>query len=314
MYDAGKTVAMASTRTWLAMAVSGLAVIGAATTGAALAPDGGSHQRAASVMATAAGDPVLVGAGDIASGGPEERATAALIASIPGTVFTLGDNAYPAGRRADFRHYYRPTWGAFLARTRPAPGNHDYLTPGARAYFTYFGSAAGPHRRGYYSYNLGAWHIVALNSEISMRTGSPQERWLERNLDASRKQCTLAYWHRPRFTSGAVHGPSKETNPLVRDLYRHGAEIVLAGHNHQYERFAPMTPKGYANPRGIRFFVVGTGGAEHYGFGKPKAHSQVRNGDTSGVLKLTLHAHSYHWEFVPIAGRTFTDSGTGTCH
>jgi hypothetical protein len=307
---------MPTARTLLA---TGLTAVAVAAAGAALTPDRHSDRpESAATAATASAaatvdDPVLVGAGDITSSNDEDTATAALVAVIPGTVFTLGDNAYPRGRAADFRNFYQPTWGAFLARTRPAPGNHEYLTSGARAYFDYFGATAGPRGRGYYSYDLGAWHIVSLDSEISMRSGSTQERWLERNLDRSSRRCTLAYWHRPRFTSGARHGPATDTAPLVRDLYRHHAEVIVAGHNHQYERFGLMDPNGRRNSRGIRFFVVGTGGAEHYGFGKIQPHSGARNSTASGVIKFTLHTHSYDWEFVPVAGQTFTDHGSGTC-
>jgi len=307
---------MASLRTWLAVGLTGIAVVGAATLGVALAPDGRPGRPASAPPVTAVtDDPILVGAGDIASSGSGDSATAKLLAQIPGTVFTIGDNAYPHGAAADFRRYYRPTWGKFLDRTRPAPGNHDYETSGARAYFDYFGAAAGPGRRGYYSYDLGSWHIVSLNSEISMRAGSAQERWLRRDLDASSQQCTLAYWHRPRFTSGAFHAPSTSTGPLVRALYDHHADVIVNGHNHQYERFGKMNPRGRSDSaRGIRFFVAGMGGGSHYPFGTVQPHSQRRNSSAYGVLKLTLHADYYDWEFVPVAGQNFTDRGTTACN
>ncbi|WP_436496079.1 CBM96 family carbohydrate-binding protein [Actinokineospora sp. HUAS TT18] len=261
------------------------------------------------------GDPVLVGAGDIATSGSADSATANLLDSIPGTVFTLGDNVYPDGTAAQFTQYYEPTWGRHKARTRPAPGNHDYHTSGASGYYNYFGANAGPSGRGYYSYDLGNWHIVSLNSEISMSAGSAQEQWLRTDLAASSKPCTLAYWHKPRFTSSSNHAPNPATGPLVQALYDYDAEVIATGHNHQYERFAPMNPSGALdNTNGIRHFVAGMGGAGFYGFGTILPNSQVRNSNTNGVLKFTLHANSYDWQFVPVAGQTFTDSGTTACH
>jgi 3',5'-cyclic AMP phosphodiesterase CpdA len=239
-----------------------------------------------------------------------------LINDLPeATVYTAGDNSQLNGAAEEFAAYYDPTWGAFKARTHPVPGNHDYKTPGAMGYYDYFGALAGPPGLGYYSYDLGDWHLVALNSEITMAKGSAQEVWLRSDLAASAKPCTLAYWHRPLYTSGAVHKPAVATRPLFRALYDNNAELVLSGHNHQYERFAPMDPFGALNPaRGIRQFVVGTGGASHYAFGPTQPNSEVRDNATYGVLKLTLHSNSYDWEFLPIAGQTFTDSGTAPCH
>ncbi|MFE9255243.1 DNRLRE domain-containing protein [Streptomyces sp. NPDC006879] len=261
------------------------------------------------------GDPVLVGAGDIANSGSGDSATASLLDNIPGTVFTTGDNAYPDGTASDFATYYEPTWGRHKARTRPAPGNHDYHTSGASAYYSYFGANAGPAGRGYYSYDLGNWHVVSLNSEISMSAGSAQEQWLRADLAGSNKPCTVAYWHKPRWTSSSGHGPSTSTGPLVQALYDYDAELILTGHNHQYERFAPQNPSGQLdNARGIRQFVAGMGGASFYGFGTIQPNSEARNSNTFGVLKLTLHEASYDWEFVPQAGKTYNDSGTGTCH
>ncbi|MFD7977597.1 DNRLRE domain-containing protein [Streptomyces sp. NPDC059071] len=261
------------------------------------------------------GDPVLVGAGDIATSGSGDSATATLLDGIPGTVFTIGDNAYPNGSASDFSTYYEPTWGRHKARTRPAPGNHDYVTSGASAYYSYFGANAGTAGKGYYSYDLGAWHVVALNSEISMAAGSAQEQWLRADLAASGKSCTLAYWHRPRWTSSSAHGPDSSTGPLVQALYDNNAEVILTGHNHQYERFAPQNPSGQLDTaRGLRQFVAGMGGASLYGFGTIQPNSEARNNDTFGVLKLTLHAGSYDWQFVPQSGKTYNDSGTGICH
>ena len=258
---------------------------------------------------------MLVGAGDIAdcsSNGDEQ--TAALLDAIAGTVFTAGDNAYPDGTAADFANCYDGSWGRHKTRTRPAPGNHDYHTSGASAYYSYFGANAGPAGRGYYSYDLGAWHIISLNSNISMSAGSAQEQWLRADLAASTKSCTLAYWHHPRFSSGS-HGSSTSPQPLWQALYDYNAEIVISGHDHNYQRFAPQTPAGVADPvRGIREFIVGTGGASHYAFSTPIANTEAYNTDTDGVLKLTLDAGSYAWEFVPVAGKTYTDSGVGSCH
>jgi hypothetical protein len=261
------------------------------------------------------GDPVLVGAGDIAPCSSEgDEATANLLDGIPGTVFTTGDNAYPDGAASEFANCYNPSWGRHKERTYPSPGNHDYHTPDAAGYFDYFGSAAGEAGKGYYSYDLGTWHIIVLNSNIPVDAGSPQEQWLRTDLAAHPAACTLAYWHNPRFSSGTVHGSSPAMQLLWQALYDFGGDVILAGHEHNYERFAPQDPSGVADPtRGIREFVIGSGGRSHYSFGSPIANSEVRNGDTYGVLKLTLHPTSYSWEFIPEAGHTFTDSGNAPC-
>jgi hypothetical protein len=266
-------------------------------------------------------DPVLVGAGDIAHckrTGDEE--TAQLLDDIAGTVFILGDNAYSDGKLAEFNDCYGPTWGRHKARTRPVPGNHDYHTSGAAGYYTYFGAAASPldapctsDCQGYYSYDLGAWHIIALNSEIDHDAGSAQEQWLRADLAAHQSSCTLAYWHKPRFSSGK-HGNRTSVQALWDALYEYEADVVLNGHDHLYERFAPQDPNGQADPsRGIREFVVGTGGTNLYPFSTIEANSEVRNNTTWGVLKLSLHPTSYDWEFVPVAGQTFTDTGSANC-
>ena len=259
--------------------------------------------------------PVLVGAGDIAScTSSGDEATADLLDSIAGTVFTTGDNAYPDGTATDFATCYEPSWGRHKSRTRPTPGNHEYHTTGAGGYFDYFGAAAGRRGEGYYSYDLGAWHIVVLNSNLSMLAGSSQEQWLRRDLAAHSATCTLAYWHRPRFSSGP-HGSSTEPQPLWQALYDYGADVVLAGHDHTYERFAPQDPSGKLDvARGLRQFVAGMGGASHYAIHTPIVNSEVHNDDTYGVLKLTLHASSYDWQFIPEAGQTFTDQGSSSCH
>jgi hypothetical protein len=262
-------------------------------------------------FASAAGTVTLAAAGDIAScsSGNHSSATARLVDRIPGTVLTLGDNAYPDGTTANYR-CYNTTWGRFKSRTRPAPGNHDYNQSGAPGYFSYFGSAAGPRGRGYYSFNAGSWHIVSLNSESNL---SAEASWLKADLAANRAKCTLAYWHQPLFTSGAVHGPATKMRPLFTILYNAGAELVLSGHNHQYERFAPQTPTGGSDrSRGIVQFVAGTGGNGLYAFRSPMRNSQVRYRGY-GVLRLELRPTGYTYSFVPVSG-SFRDTGSGSCH
>ena len=220
---------------------------------------------------------------------------------------------------ANYAQCYDPSWGRHKTRTHPAPGNHEYHTSGAAAYYSYFGANAGPSGLGYYSYDVGAWHIISLNSQVDYGVGidatSPQGQWLRADLAANTKRCILAYWHYPRFSSGASHGSDADMDAFWAPLYQAGATIVISGHDHEYERFAPQAPDGTADPiRGIREFVVGTGGASLYSFGTPLPNSEVRNATTHGVLKLTLSDGSYTWEFVPIAGDSFTDSGGGTCH
>jgi hypothetical protein len=262
---------------------------------------------------------VLVGAGDIASCEAEnDEATAALLEGLEGTVFTLGDNAYPDGTAQDFERCYAPSWGRYRERTRPAPGNHEYHSAKAAPYFDYFGAAAGAPGKGYYSYELGAWHVVVLNSEVELGAGSQQEQWLRADLRASTSRCTLAYWHRPLFSSGPerdpVEGGPVDVKPLWDALYEAGAEVVLSGHDHFYERFAPQTPEGLVDTeRGLRQFVVGTGGMVLYDFGELRANSEVRIGDTFGLLKLTLEDGAYAWEFLPVGGGV-SDKGRGTCH
>ena len=268
---------------------------------------------------TTTSDPVLVGAGDIASCSRSgDEATAKLLDSISGTVFTTGDNAYLSGTPSEFSNCYAPSWGRHKARTRPTVGNHEYRVSGASGYFGYFGSAAGDPNKGYYSYDLGEWHVVALNSMCEKVGGcgssSPMGAWLRQDLEAHPDKCTLAYFHHPLFSSGE-HGNQTKMRPIWNALYAANADVVLNGHDHSYERFAPQRPDGTRDDgRGIREFVVGTGGGSHYAFGTVKPNSQVRNANTFGVLKLTLHPGSYGWKFVPVAGKTFTDSGTTDCH
>ncbi|MFL5755423.1 MAG: metallophosphoesterase family protein [Chloroflexota bacterium] len=268
-------------------------------------------------LPVAAADPVLVGAGDIAScSSTGDSATAKLIAAVPGTVFTAGDNAYDQGTPWQYANCYGPTWGQARARTRPAAGNHEYVTAGAAGYFGYFGSRAGDPRRGYYAYNLGAWRIYVLNSNCAAvggcGAGSPQETWLRHDLAANPRRCSLAYWHHPLYSSGE-HGNNSFVRAFWSDLQAAHAELVVNGHDHDYERFRRMTPSGAVSSLGIREFVVGTGGRSHYPFGTIKPYSVVRNSTTYGVLKLTLHPTSYDWQFIPQAGRTFTDHGSAAC-
>ena len=271
------------------------------------------------VPSAQAGSAVLVGAGDIADcGSAGDAATAALVRSIGGTVFTLGDNAYEDGTAKQFNNCYGPTWGQFKGRTRPAIGNHEYQSKGAAAYWDYFGKAAGPRGKGWYSYDAGSWHVVVLNAncdKVGCARGSEQERWLRADLAAHDSQCTLAYWHQARFESDKEHGNHAELGPFWDALYDDGAELVLSGHAHVYERFAPQTPSAKADPdHGIREIIVGTGGESHYRFGSPDPNSQVRNATTFGVLKLTLNPGSYDWQFIPQKGKSFHDSGHTACH
>jgi hypothetical protein len=240
-------------------------------------------------------------------------------------VLPLGDNQYEDGTLAGYLGSYDSTWGLFKSITYPTPGNHEYNTAGAAGYFDYFNGTgvadgvAGSRSQGYYSYDIGTWHLVSLNSNCSSAGGctatSPQTQWLRSDLAAHPAACTLAYWHHPRFSSGATHGDNSSMQPIWQALYDGNADVVLSGHEHVYERFAPQTATGVADPvRGIREFVVGTGGRSHYGFATPEPNSELRNSDTFGILKLTLHAGSYDWAFVPEAGKTFTDFGSANCH
>jgi hypothetical protein len=265
------------------------------------------------------GDPVLVGAGDIAScrsTGDED--TAALLGGINGTVATFGDNAYESGTSAEFARCYDPSWGQFKARTKPSVGDGEYETAGASGYFNYFGEAAGDPQEGYYSYDLGSWHVIVLNSNCSevggCGAGSAQERWLRSDLEANPSACTAAHFHHPRFSS-SEHGNSSAVAPFWEALYEAGADVVLSGHAHNYERFAPQTPSGQADPaQGIRQFVVGTGGRSLISFGAVQANSKVRIADTYGVIKLTLHPEGYEWQFVTAPGGMEADSGSASCH
>jgi hypothetical protein len=267
---------------------------------------------------------ILVGAGDIASCASRAGAvaTAKLIDQIPGTVFAAGDLAYERGTYEEFETCYDPTWGRFKPRTRPAPGNHEYGGSQASGYFRYWGKQAGAPEKGYYSYDLGAWHIIVLNTNCSVKglggcgKDSPQETWLRQDLAAHSKSCILAYGHHPLFSSGVFpkHARHPELHAFWEDLYAAHADLIVAAHEHSYERFAAQSPEGVADPEhGIREIVVGTGGRSHTLLGPPQENSEVRNDDTYGVLKLALSPKKYQWEFIPEAGRTFRDSGEGVC-
>jgi hypothetical protein len=265
----------------------------------------------------AADDAVLVGAGDIADcASVGDEATATLLDGIPGTVVALGDSAYPSGTAANFRDCYTPTWGRHKARTRPSVGNHEYKTTGAGPYWDYFGSAAGGRGKGWYSYDAGAWHVVVLNSNCTIVACGPtsaQVTWLKSDLAANSDAHVLAYWHHPRYSSGE-HGNDLAVQTFWEVLYAAGAELVLNGHDHDFERFAPQDPWGRPDSAfGMRQFVVGTGGTPVEPKSGTAPNSEVFSA-THGVLKLTLRADGYDWAFVPIAGKSFTDSGSGTTH
>ena len=269
-------------------------------------------------MIAAAGDIACPPGARITAGECHQATTALLLSRLrPAAELPMGDNQYETGALTAYRASYRATWGRFDAIVRPVPGNHEYAVNDGTGYYAYFGARAGNPARGYYSYDLGAWHLIALNSNcsvVSCAAGSAQVRWLRADLAAHPRRCTLAYWHHPRFSSGP-HGNDQPVAPLWRALYAAGADVVLNGHDHDYERFAPQTPAARADARrGIREFVVGTGGRSHYPTLIPRANSQRRNSSTFGVLALTLHRDGYTWRFVPEAAGRFTDRGTGRCH
>lgn len=280
---------------------------------------GGSPTAATDAAAEPA---VLVGAGDIAGSWTTDEATAALLDAIAGTVITLGDNAYGSGTASEFATYYEPTWGRHKSRTYAAPGNHDHGSRDAMPYFDYFQSAnpvlrgLDPNRRGYYSYDVGGWHIVSLDSGDGGTPAQAQLDWLRADLATHKTACMLAYWHHPRFSSGAQHGNNANIDAFWRVLFDNGVDVVLNGHEHVYERFDPQSPDGVPDAAGIRAFTVGTGGAPLYAFGLIQANSAARGEGVHGVLKLTLHATSYEWLFDKIASQQdqpFTDSGSSSC-
>ena len=268
---------------------------------------------------------VLIGAGDIALCGdaPQYQGddrTAAIIQSLikeapDAAVMVIGDAAYGDGTRAEFKNCFGPTWGQFKDRIHPALGNHEYMTDNAAPYFEYFGAAAGPVGLGYYSYDLGDWHIVVLNAncdQIACTPESQQVQWLRADLQNSGKQCTLAYWHQPRWSSGLTGGGFAAT--LWKTAVEMGVDVVVNGHDHDYERLAPMDASGAADPRGAREFVVGTGGGELRDWGKINPNSEVRYNGVHGVIKFTLFPGTYQWDFIPAEDASMTDAGAGDCH
>jgi hypothetical protein len=278
----------------------------------------------AAVAATA---PVIIAAGDIGDCDRQsDDATGTLLDNIAGIIMPLGDNAYLSGTPTEFTNCYAPNWGRHKSRTRPVAGNHDYYNPGstknAAGYFGYFGATAGNPSKGYYDFTLGSWLVIVLNtgteSQDFIAAGSAQEQWLRAELASHTEQCTVALFHHPQFST--VTGRPfirPETTPLWQALYDGGADLVLNGHDHTYQRYKPMRPDGTADAAfGIRQITVGTGGGEGlYGFGDANANLDVRNNDTFGVLKLTLKSGSYDWQFIPASGwGSFTDSGSATCH
>jgi acid phosphatase type 7 len=277
-------------------------------------------------------DPVIVAAGDLVCGPTtevgrpcEHAAVAALVPSItPDAVLLLGDNQYESASLSEFNSVFDPVWGAHKSIIYPVAGNHEYGTAAAKGYFDYFNGVgvangrAGPRGKGYYSFDLGAWHIVVINSNCGKvggcNAGSPMEQWLRADLAANPAVCTLAAWHHPRYSSGR-HGSIVNMKPIWQALYDYDADIVLSGHDHDYERFAPQNAAGVLdNARGLRQFVVGTGGKEHTGFPSIKPNSQQRDKTSFGLLKLTLHPTSYDWQFVPVPGQTLNDAGATSCH
>jgi acid phosphatase type 7 len=254
----------------------------------------------------------LVGAGDIAiCGRSGASSTADLLDLIDGTVFTAGDNAYFQGTAEQFAQCYDPTWGRHKGRTRPSPGNHEYESPGAGPYFDYFGPNAGPRGLGYYSFETGPWHIVSLNSSVAAGEGSPQMMWLRGDLANTNARCVAAIWHHPVFSSGQ-NGPASHMREVFRVLRELGADVVINGHDHMYERFARQDENGRSTSGGLRQFTVGTGGADLTSMARMSANSEVRF-SVHGVLKLTLSPESYSWQFVAVPPSSVVDSGSDTC-
>jgi hypothetical protein len=265
----------------------------------------------------------IVAAGDIAcdpahnTGTPQDcdqAATAALIGQLhPTAVLPLGDLQYEDGTLAAFRSVFGQTWGKYRSIMYPAIGNHEYLTSGAAGYFGYFGRIPA-----YYSYDLGDWHMVSLDSEChyvgGCQAGSAQEKWLLADLAAHPNMCTLVYWHEPRWSSGE-HGNASQMVQVWKDLVAYHVDVVLTGHNHDYERFVPLNGAGQPDSNGVTEFVVGTGGKNHYGFTGPALNGEVvRNDSSFGVLKMLLGPSGYSWRFYPAPGYSFTDSGSANCH
>lgn len=261
-------------------------------------------------------DILIAAVGDIAGSGSDDNATAKIIIEAnPGALLTLGDNAYSSGSLTEYQTYYDPILGQLKAITYPTPGNHEYATPNAGGMRTYFGDR-WPNE--FYSFDLGSWHLISLDSEVDTSSTSVQVQWLRNDLAVTNQPCILAYWHSPRFSSGAKHGSDVSVEPLWRALYEAHADVVLSGHEHNYERFGKLDPVGQLDPNGIREFVIGTGGYDvrHYRFqSTPVTGSQLRIGPgVAGAGFFTLHSSGYDWKFQPIPGDSGIDSGSDTCH
>jgi 3',5'-cyclic AMP phosphodiesterase CpdA len=257
-------------------------------------------------------------AGDIADCPETVPAVVDLVRHRRALVLALGDIVYPGGEARGFKQCFDPLWGDLKQRMRPVPGNHDYKTADAAGYYQYFGAAAGVAGQGWYSFDLGSWHIIAINSMCQFiggcRAGSPQIQWLEADLAAHPAACTLAFWHHPRFSSGDGASPLR-TDAMWQALYAAGADVVVNGHDHDYERFAPLDPEGQVDPdRGIREFVVGTGGANLTQRVREAAHSEIWTRTYHGLLELELRPGRYEWRFIAAETRQVVDAGSGTCH
>ncbi|MBX3064472.1 MAG: metallophosphoesterase [Anaerolineae bacterium] len=262
-------------------------------------------------------DPVIVAAGDIAACGlPFDEKTADLLDNIDGAVLALGDTVYPDGTADQFAQCYDPTWGRHKKRTYPTLGNHEYNTKGATGYFDYFGARARPEGYSYYSFDIGTWHIISLNSNIDARPVGNQGMWLRADLEAHKVKCTLVFFHHPLFSSRPLPDGNLRMKQFWEVLYEYGVDVILNGDVHYYERMMPQTPDGIADPEhGIRQFIVGTGGASLAPNNGASAAptSEVRSNATHGVLKMILHPDGYSWQFIPIEGGTFRDSGISSC-
>jgi len=288
--------------------------------GAAGSPMGTGGGLAACCAGSGGGTPsaVLYAAGDVGDCAETgDTATGNLLDGSTDPIALLGDIGYPNGSASDLATCFGQPWGRHKPRIHPAPGNHEYVTSGASAYFAYFGAAAGDPSKGYYSYEVGPWHVVALNSNcsnVACAAGSAQEQWLRQDLAAHPTTCTLAYFHHPRYNSGH-HGNATNMTAIWQALMDFKADVILAGHEHGYQRWKPMNAIGTSVTEGITEFVVGTGGTTLVAFsGSKPSNVVVRDATTPGVLKLTLHASSFDWHFLPIVGKTFTDQGSASCH
>lgn len=273
-------------------------------------------QGDASVTTAQIGDStaVLLAAGDIAACTNGSWETARLLDSLQGLIIVAGDAAYTSQQNPNpYRTCYDPTWGRHKERTRPVLGNHDAEPGVIRRYFEYFGKSAGPRPAGYYSFDVGGWHVLALNSTIAMRPRSAQGKWIAADLAAHPRLCTLAFMHHPRFSSGP-HSNQQSAIDVFPTLDDAGVDVVVGAHDHIYERFAPMRANGSRDDRGVRQFVVGTGGSGLYPIERVQPNSEAQNNTDYGILKLTLNPSSYSWEFIPITQTGFRDSGSANCH